>query len=114
MGHEKEHAKSKNERHAAWERSGAKRNERHAAWERFLHPDGPHGSPKRGPPQMAQTIIFKRLLIFLDATHGGMASRRRRAKRAPRCMGARCLQKHVKNHCLFQQKRCPQRGHLEA
>ena len=26
--------KSKNERHAAWERSGAKKNERHAAWER--------------------------------------------------------------------------------
>ena len=29
--------KSKNERHAAWERSGEKRNERHAAWERFSH-----------------------------------------------------------------------------
>ena len=28
-------AKSKNECHAAWERSGAKRNERDAAWERF-------------------------------------------------------------------------------
>ena len=26
--------KSKNERRAAWERSGAKKNERHAAWER--------------------------------------------------------------------------------
>ena len=29
--------KSKNERHAAWERSGAKRNERNAAWERFSY-----------------------------------------------------------------------------
>ena len=32
-GHPRERQKSKNERHAAWERSGAKRKERHAAWE---------------------------------------------------------------------------------
>ena len=31
IGHQKESQKSKNERHAAWERSGKKKNERHAA-----------------------------------------------------------------------------------
>ena len=35
LDHPLEHQKLKNERHAARERSGAKRNERHAAWERF-------------------------------------------------------------------------------
>ena len=34
LDHPLEHQKLKNERHAAWERSDAKRNERHAAWER--------------------------------------------------------------------------------
>ena len=30
----KKKSRSKNERHAAWERYGAKKNQRHAAWER--------------------------------------------------------------------------------
>ena len=34
LDHRKVTPKSKNERRAAWERSGAKKNERHAAWER--------------------------------------------------------------------------------
>ena len=55
--------KSKNERHAAWERSGAKRNERHAAWERFSYFYVPVGCLQDGPPQMRQTIIFK---VFFD------------------------------------------------
>jgi hypothetical protein len=50
--------KSKNERHAAWERSGTKRNERHAAWERFSCFYGKFGCPPRGPLQMPQTVIF--------------------------------------------------------
>ena len=49
----------KNERHAAWEHSGAKRNERHATWERFLKIHGPDWSPKMGPPQTAQIVYFK-------------------------------------------------------
>ena len=53
--------KSKNERHAAWERSGAKRNERHAAWERFSHFYGPIGCLQEGTPKMRQTIIFQLL-----------------------------------------------------
>ena len=61
------HAKVKNERHAAWERSGAKRNERHAPWERFLHPDGPDVSPKKAPPKMPQTVIFKRYLMLFGS-----------------------------------------------
>jgi hypothetical protein len=44
--------KSKNERHAAWERYGAKRNERHAAWERFSHLYGTVGCLQEGPPKM--------------------------------------------------------------
>ena len=40
--------KSKNERHAAWERSRAKRNERHAAWECFSCFHGPVGCLKAG------------------------------------------------------------------
>ena len=55
--------KSKNECHAAWERSGAKRNERHAAWERFSYFYVPVGCLQDGPPQMRQTIIFK---LFFD------------------------------------------------
>ena len=51
--------KSKNERHAAWERSGAKRNERHAAWERFSCFYCPVGCVQ-GPARMPQTIVFKR------------------------------------------------------
>ena len=101
MGHEKEYPKSKNERHAAWERSGAKRNERHAAWERFLHPDGPDDSPKTGPKKMPKTFILNAFQCFVDLSDGGMAPRRHRAKRAPRCMGARFLQKHVKIHWFF-------------
>ena len=53
--------KSKNERHAAWERSGEKRNERHAAWERFSYFYGPVGCLQEGPPKMRPTIIFKLL-----------------------------------------------------
>ena len=34
LDHRKVTPKSKNERRAAWERSGVKKNERHAAWER--------------------------------------------------------------------------------
>ena len=52
--------KSQNERHAAWERSGAKRNERHAAWERFSYFYVPVGCLQDGPPQRRQTIYFKR------------------------------------------------------
>ena len=51
-GHPRERQKSKNERHAAWERSGANRNERHAAWERFLNMDGvPTWAPPKRPRQ---------------------------------------------------------------
>ena len=57
--------KSKNECHAAWERSGAKRNERHAAWERFSCFHGPVGHLKEGPPKIPQTVIFKRFRRFL-------------------------------------------------
>ena len=60
----KEHLKTENECHAAWERSGAKRNECHAAWERFLRLHGPDGPPQKGPPKMPQTIIFKCFLAL--------------------------------------------------
>ena len=55
---------SKNDRHAAWEDSGAKRNEHHAAWERFSCFHGPVGCLKEGPPQMPQTVIFKHFVLF--------------------------------------------------
>ena len=51
--------KSKNERHAAWERSSTKRNERHAAWERFSCCHGPVGCLKELPRRSQQTFIFK-------------------------------------------------------
>ena len=46
----KKTSRSKNERHAAWERSGAKKNERHAAWER----SGKKMVAKRWCPKNAQ------------------------------------------------------------
>ena len=49
--------KSKNERHAAWERSGAKKNERHAAWERSgKKMVAQKGSPKNAPNHLKQTV----------------------------------------------------------
>ena len=43
----------KNERHAAWERSCARRNGRHAAWERFSSSyDPPIRPPKNRPNQL--------------------------------------------------------------
>ena len=38
--------KTQNERHAAWERSAKMRNERHAAWERFFAQPYPLTGPK--------------------------------------------------------------------
>ena len=49
LDHQMATPKSKNERHAAWERSGAKKNERHAAWER----SGKKMVAKKGSPQNA-------------------------------------------------------------
>ena len=46
-------SKSKNERHAAWERSGAKKNERRAAWERF----GKKMVAKKGCPKNAPKYL---------------------------------------------------------
>ena len=59
LDHQMATPKSKNECHAAWERSGTKRNERHAAWERFSYFYGSVECPKTGPHQMPQTAIFK-------------------------------------------------------
>ena len=53
--------KSKNERHAAWERFGKKRNERHAAWERFLNIHGPAWWPKMGFRQSPKPFILNGL-----------------------------------------------------
>ena len=49
----------KNERHAAWERSGKKRNERRAAWERFSCFHGPVGCLQELPRRSHQTFIFR-------------------------------------------------------
>ena len=50
--------KSKNERHAAWERSGAKKNERHAAWERSgKKMVAKKGSPQNAPNHLKQTVF---------------------------------------------------------
>ena len=62
LHHLKGHAKVKNERHAAWERSGAKRDERHAAWERFLLFHGPERSRQGLPPKRPKPLVFKRFL----------------------------------------------------
>ena len=60
LDHPKEHQKSKNERHAAWERFGKKRNERHAAWERFLNIARPGMVPKMGVPKTLPIGKIKR------------------------------------------------------
>ena len=61
LDHPLEHQKLKNERHAAWERSGAKRNERHAAWERFLNIHGPVWWPKMGFRKSPKAFILNGL-----------------------------------------------------
>ena len=46
LGHPREHQKSENDPHAAWERFPKMENERRAAWERFSSPHGPFLRPK--------------------------------------------------------------------
>ena len=65
LAHRNVTPKSKNERHAAWERSGTKRNERHAAWERFSCFHGPVECLKELPRRSHQTFIFNLFLLFL-------------------------------------------------
>ena len=55
----REHQKTQNERHAAWERFPKMQNERHAAWERYLCRDDPDWSPQKDPKKMRQTNYFK-------------------------------------------------------
>ena len=56
--------KSKNERHAVWERFGKKRNERQAAWERFWHVHGPVWWPKMGFRKSPKPFILNGLGRF--------------------------------------------------
>ena len=50
--------KSKNERHAAWERSGGKKNECHAAWERSgKKMVAQEASPKNAPNHLKYTLF---------------------------------------------------------
>ena len=86
LGHPLEHQKIKNERHAAWERSGAKRNERHAAWECFSCFYGPVGCLKEGPEKVPQTVIFNHFSTLFDPTHAEGAPRRRQAIWAACCI----------------------------
>ena len=60
LDHPRERQKSKNERHTAWERSGAKRNERRAAWERFLDISRSGMVPKMGFPKTPPYRKIKR------------------------------------------------------
>ena len=61
LDHQVATPKSKNERHAAWERFGKKRNERHAAWERFLNIHGPVWWPKMGFRKSPKPFILNGL-----------------------------------------------------
>ena len=55
--------------------------------------------PKEVSLKWPKPLAFKSLACFFpDPTDGGRARGRRRAKRAPRCMGARFRSKHVKKH----------------
>ena len=54
--------------------------------------------PKRVPKKCPKHLFLNPFECFLDPSDGGMAPRRHRAKRAPRCMGAQFLQKHDKFH----------------
>ena len=65
LGHPRERQKSKNERHAAWERSPKMQNERHAAWECVFCPHGPDWSLQKGPQKTSQTVYFKLFLTFI-------------------------------------------------
>ena len=55
------------------------KNERHAAWERFSCFHGPVGCLKEGPPKMPKTIIFSHFRRFFDPTNAEVMHRRRRA-----------------------------------
>ena len=68
LDHQMATPKSKNERHAAWERFGKKRNERHAAWERFLDIHGPAWWPKMGFRKTPKPFILSGLGRFFAKT----------------------------------------------
>ena len=59
--------KTQNERHAAWERSAKMENERHAAWERFFRQHGPARPPQRSPLETFKTVLNKLFWTFFGA-----------------------------------------------
>ena len=56
--------KLKNERRAAWERSGTNQNERRAAWERFSSFHVPVGAPHEAPQKCAKPVILNHFSQF--------------------------------------------------
>ena len=70
LGHPREHQKSENDPHAAWERFRKMQNERRAAWERVFCPHGPDWSPQKGPKKTSETICFKLFRTFCGALNG--------------------------------------------
>ena len=96
MGHQKKCRKLKNDRHAAWERSGRKKNERHAAWQRFRNFHGPDGSPKRGPPTTPQTIYFKLFGTFCGTYVKSTGAEWRNCKTSATLHGSAFLQASAK------------------
>ena len=67
LDYPRERQKSKNERHAAWERFPKMQNERRAARERVFCPHGPDWCPQKGPKKMSQTVYFKLFWRLLEA-----------------------------------------------
>ena len=89
----------RDERHAAWERSGTTQNERHAAWERSRGLEGPKGPPKLDPQKIAETIILKRFGAFWGAPFGHPSRthvKKQHAKWTPKSSKVICA-----NHSFF-------------
>ena len=70
LGHPREHEKSENDPHAAWERFRKMQNERRAAWERVLCPHDLDWSPQKGPPKTSETVCFKMVLTICGVRIG--------------------------------------------
>ena len=59
-----ERGKTRNERHAAWERSARMQNDRHAAWERVFCQHGPARPIQKSSPKTSKTVYFRMFWMF--------------------------------------------------
>ena len=70
--------------------------------------------PQMGPQKMSQTFIFKLFLMFRGSHSRSNSVEEAPSQTSATLHGSAISPKTCKKPLVLQQKRCPQRGHLEA